>query len=202
MKEREKAEKIECVAEWTLRIIDVHGLESLSFARVARAARVSRPWLYKYIGRSKDELVEVAARRYGNLVAGADRRPSLGSREEWIHDTMSNTQRLFVHTRERPWMLRIYYQYKGTNTTLGHVILDLETRYLDTHTREISHVWDMPEDEARIFAESLMAARLGMAHRYQNRPEDVGEDDRSRFFGLLRRWLSGISPAEVRTTAE
>jgi len=193
--DREKSEKIEAVAEWTLRIIDTHGLDSLSFARVARAAHVSRAWLYKYIGRTKEELMIVAIRRFGRLISGLDRRPRTDSKENWVHDTMANTQSLFLQSRERPWMLRIYYRYKGSNTVLGEVILDLESRYLDSHTREIAHVWSLPEDESRILAEALMAARLGMAHRYQYRKEDVEEDDRSRFFALLRRWLGDISPA-------
>ncbi|MCA9755344.1 MAG: TetR/AcrR family transcriptional regulator [Candidatus Eisenbacteria bacterium] len=193
MEQRDKSEKVEAVAEWTLRIIDAHGLDGVSIARVARAASVSRPWMYKYVGRGKEELIEVAVRRFGMLISGLDRRPRLDSRENWVHDTMANTQRLFLNSRERPWMLRLYYRFKGTHTVLGEVIADLESRYLGAHTREIAEVWGMPEEESRILAESLMAARLGMAHRYQYR-EEVEEDDRGRFFALLRRWLSGISP--------
>ena len=193
MKEHGKPEKVETVAEWTLRIIDAHGLDALSISRVARAAGVSRPWLYKYVGGTKQDLIVLAARRYGNLLSGLDRRPRTDSRDNWVHDTMANTQQLFLRTRELPWILRIYYRYKGTNTVLGGVILDLEGRYLDAHTREISKVWNSPVEESRIIAESLMAARLGMAHRYQYR-EEVDEGDRSRFFSLLRRWLSELTP--------
>lgn len=194
MERRDKSDKIEAVAEWTLRIIDAHGIEGTSVARVGRAASVSRPWMYKYIGRGKEALIETAARRFGRLIAGLDRRPRVDSRENWVHDTMANTRSLFLNTRERPWLLRIYYRYKGTRTVLGQVIEDLESRYLEAHTQEIALVWSMPAAEARILAESLMAARLGMAHRYQYR-EEVDEEDRERFFSLLRRWLSGISPA-------
>ena len=194
MERREKAEKVETVAEWTLRIIDAHGLDVVSISRVARAARVSRPWLYKYIGRGKEELVEAAARRFGLLLSGVDRRPSVESRGAWVHDTMANTQQLFVIARERPWLLRLYYRYKGTRNVLGQVIDDLEARYLAAHTREIAHVWAMSEEESRILAEALMAARLGMAHRYQYRDE-VEPGDRNRFFALLRRWLGDLSPS-------
>ena len=38
MEQRDKSEKVEAVAEWTLRIIDAHGLDGVSIARVARAA--------------------------------------------------------------------------------------------------------------------------------------------------------------------
>lgn len=189
---RDKAQKMTDVAEVTLRIVDRLDLSAISFARVARDAKVSRPWLYKYVGKTKDDLIQMAARRFGLYLAGLElRSPRTDNLDAWVEETCSGTQRLFRDVAERPWMLRLYFRFKGTPTVIGKVIAEIEARYTATQTKELCEVFRRGPAEMGWLAQTLVGMRLGLAFKLA--VDDFVEKEREdEFLALMERWLRSL----------
>lgn len=65
MTQSSKENKAELVANVILRILDMQCMNSITHSRVAQLAKVSRSWLYKYIGNKKSDLVDYAISNFG-----------------------------------------------------------------------------------------------------------------------------------------
>ena len=61
------------VAEAVVALLLRGGPDELRFVTLAREARVSRPWLYKYFGPDRDALLDFTVRTYGAAFAGVER---------------------------------------------------------------------------------------------------------------------------------
>ena len=55
--ERDKQAKFQAVAEAIFTILIRGGIENLSHTRVAEVSKVSRAWVYKYIGKTSEDLI-------------------------------------------------------------------------------------------------------------------------------------------------
>ena len=162
-----KSEKIKRVAGATLNIIWQGGIRSLNPTRVARSAKVSRPWIYKYIGGSKDALMENAVDYFGRLYARVDLRFDGNSVEHWMNEEMKVLDENFDLTEECPWILPLYYNFKGSQTAIGRGIEKIEKEYLRKKTDEVKKLIRVSEPTCRLIAELMLTYRLATVHRWQ-----------------------------------
>jgi AcrR family transcriptional regulator len=164
---RDKAKKLDSVAASIARLLVQHGPESVTHARVARAANVSRAWLYKYLGSTRPDLIHFATVHFGNLLAEFDARPRTSSRAEWMCDTVAGMRDLIEKSARHPWVLPLYFRYLGTDGELGRTIAELEKAYIETTASEVAAVFGLEREAARWVAELLFCARMTLVHRHQ-----------------------------------
>jgi hypothetical protein len=162
-----KSEKIKRVAGATLSIIWKGGIRSLNPTRVARSANVSRPWIYKYIGGSKDALMENAVDYFGRLYSRIDDTFAGSDINEWMNHEMKALQDNFDLTVESPWILPLYYNFKGSQTAIGRGIEKIEKEYLKKKTEEVKRLIAVSDPTCRLIAELMLTYRLATVHRWQ-----------------------------------
>jgi hypothetical protein len=187
-----KEVNFETVAEKTLRIAWLRGLESVNHSEVSRAAGVSRAWLYKYVGRSSEDVIKFAADYWGKVFSRLDTPPCLGTREEWLEQTVSSFEFLLDFAQAKPWALDIFFRYRGTATPIGEQIETVEAKYLDKTQREIQHCLKIPLDRARLDARILVGARLGIITYLQKSPRKES-NDRKRILWLMKATLEALA---------
>jgi len=188
---RDKTGKMEGVAGQIARLILHHGVDAVTHARVARGSGVSRPWLYKYVGRERAELLEFMARHFGLRLAELDQRPSTASRARFIEDTVEGLCTMARLAAAAPWVLPLYYRYVGSEGRLGECVAEIEARYLALSERELVAAKVVEPARARLVAELIHAARLGIVHRHLTRglPLDGPEAAAAQTF---RGWLESL----------
>jgi len=153
------------VAEATARLLLAHGIDGVSYAKVARGAAVSRPWLYKYIGNQREDLVRFVADHFGAELADLERRPRTDSLANWVEDSLDGVQQMLESAQRAPWVLPLYFRYVGSDTPLGDCIERVERLYLATATGELQRAVGLPEEHAKWTAELFHATRMGIVHR-------------------------------------
>ncbi len=79
-----KLTKMTRVAQKTLFLCERNGVEAVTISRVATLAKVSRPWIYKYIGGTKNKVLNFAFNHFGNEFALLDSRPAPKNPQEWL----------------------------------------------------------------------------------------------------------------------
>lgn len=187
----DKLGKMERVAEHTLRLVLRHGLDAITHAKVARAAGVSRPWLYKYIGRERSDLVASAADHFGLRLAELDQRPRCDTRAHWTADSVEGLATMVQHAARAPWVLPLYYRHIGTGDPIGERIAELERRYLDASTLELTRAGIASGPRARTIAELVHAMRIGLVHRHQLTGL-CGDGDLRLTSSVFERWLVSL----------
>lgn len=185
-----KSRKGAAVAECVARLLSKHGFAGITHARVARASGVSRAWLYKYVGTSRDDLIRFATVHFGDVLAEFHERPRTTSAEVWIEDTLDGVRALLKHADEHPWVLPLYYQYQGSETALGEAIAEVERAYLETTLVEVRRALGLSASSARWVAEVLLTLRMAFAHRHQR--TGLLRQEFDRFAALLRSLLRSL----------
>jgi len=186
--ESPKAIKMVRVAESTLKIIHQHGMDGLTHSRLARAAGVSRPWLYAYIGKDKQALIELAVSHFGKVYAQID-APAVGTDPKtWIDGQTEGLKNALTQVVRYPWIMPIYFRYRATENELGRAIMDAEKLYVKKQMTELQNALKLDSKTARAVAELCTAFKLGLAYRWAvtSLNKDVPED---HVLVLARSWL-------------
>jgi len=167
----DKAERFERVAEVALKLIEKHGLERLTIAQVARTAKVSRSWIYKYVGSSQTDLVQFAVDHFGRILASIDRRDNPKDPKAWIESALSGTVDLFNRASSHPWLVILYFRYRGTPTVPGRRIDQIEKQYVRVFAQEVQEALGFGANYAAFLATSIMAVRMGLVHQWVTTPQ-------------------------------
>jgi AcrR family transcriptional regulator len=163
------------VGRVALELIDRHGLEAVQFARVARAAKVSRPWLYEYIGKTRESLVKFAVESYGKWLAELEVPSHPPNAKEWVSDRMSGISTLLDNALGFPALIRLYFNFRGTPNIMGRAIAEIEHYYLDLSTRRIRTALKVSSQQARFIARINLAIDMGLAYEWIHNPGDKKE---------------------------
>ena len=128
-KERNKLLKQNIVAEKILILLAQQGTQAVTHAKLARAAKVSRPWLYKYIGSSKNDLLEFAVAFFGRIYAELDCSISVRTPKQWVEEQMRGFNQQMDDSTKYPWILAIYFRFSGQRDIVGRAIAVIEKKY-------------------------------------------------------------------------
>lgn len=162
----DKQKKLDRVAKSILSIVVRFGFENLSPSRLARAAQVSRPWVYKYIGGSKEALSGFAVDYFGKLLAQLDASPKPATPGFFRDDEISRLENALIYAELHPEIIQIYYRYKGTPTSLGRAIEKVENEYRQAKIFQIKETFKTTQAEAEIYTEILVSLKMGLCHKW------------------------------------
>jgi hypothetical protein len=199
-----KSAKYNSVANAVLNIVHVQGVPAVTHAAVSRHAKVSRAWLYKYVGGSRDDLVRHAATHLGQLFTDHGPPQVQLDREGWYAELRTRFGRLVDLSERYPNVPRVYFRYRGTQGTLG-VFLERVAEANRTRERdELVAIFGFKPETAEKVSEVLSALRMSLAHAVAPIPLPAGairrnlrdtpkEDLAWLFDRLMRATLGGLA---------
>lgn len=161
-----KAEKMQQVAEGTMKVLSVQGLSGITFSSVAKASGVSRAWLYKYFGASDQALLDFMTETFAVTWAKTEMISHASNRNLWVKETMAGYSQFLDAAVEFPWAMEVYFRYRGTGNLLGQKIKSLEDHYIRTQAESVRIGTSLIPAQARLVSEVLLGVRLGLAHRW------------------------------------
>ena len=162
----QKTEKVSRLAEAVLRLVAQAGVEGLTFSKLARAAGVSRAWIYKY-GGTRDELLAFATDYFGKIFTSLEAQPgNYLSERQWLEGTTESFGALLEHTRMHPLVVMLYFRFRGTPTLLGKRIARVEATQANHEIVQLRALFLLSLPEARRVSEVLGNIRMGLAHAW------------------------------------
>lgn len=180
--ERDKQAKFQAVAEAIFTILIRGGIENLSHTRVAEVSKVSRAWVYKYIGKSSEELIAFSLDAIGKEFAKVGVLLSKQSADDVRTSLFHGTFRMLANSEANPALMALYSRYAGTMNPVGRKIAELEEEYLGAVRSRLERYFGLPAEEAVVVAEVLHGMRMGLAVRYSS----LGMKDKTDLEGVLR----------------
>lgn len=171
-----KIEKFDQVAKAIIHLVDLHGLEAITHARVHQVSKVSRPWLYKYIGKEKKDLLAYAVNTLGRQWARLDTPWNAKDAKEFQARLIDSTLFAIDFIKKNPMMIGPYFRFKGTPTAIGKTIEHIEDQFLAHYTKEFTKHYGLGKAEARIRAMTVLSTRLSLAFRVARDKEFANYD--------------------------
>jgi len=163
----DKTAKFDAVAKAILELLSQSGVSGVSHTKIARLSKVSRPWIYKYVGKTTNALVEFAAIHFGNQLLSVGKASRTASSSDELTELALHSSWLllekFSDLRE---ILPLYFRYAGSKNPIGVMIEKLENDQLKEMTGALSRLFKIPQKEARLNAELILAIRMGIGFRY------------------------------------
>ncbi len=184
----EKEKKYIRVAESILNLLLVGGIPAVTHARVSRSAKVSRAWLYKYVGAKRGDLIVYAIDHFGKIFIEIGRENlSVATKREYFKNTLSTTSRMLDHSVQYPWIIPIYFHFRNSKSIVGERIRHIVDMYMNAHAAEISKHYKLSKAQARTAAEAFTGMRMGLAYSYLVNQMDKKVDKR-----LLMIWIQSV----------
>jgi AcrR family transcriptional regulator len=162
----DKSDKMARLAEATLRLVAQFGDKGMGFSRLARAAGVSRAWIYKYWG-TREELIAFATDHFGAaFTMQGNARPPAASAKEWLDGVTTDFAQLLERTRAHPLVLALYFRFRGSQTPIGKRIARVEAIQADREIAELRRLYGLSRADGARMAEIIGSIRMGLAHSW------------------------------------
>lgn len=190
--ESSKEQKFHEVAVALASLLNTVGPLKISHSQIAKKSAVSRAWIYKYIGANHDDLISFAIEHLGKKVTETDRLEPVNSKDELINHITNGVERMLDNTERYPWLLPVYYRYRGTQTKPGLLIDAIEQDYVKRQTQNIlRNLPSLDEKRAVIAAEILTMFRIGIAFSWQ-RGDISKKANKKELLESVRTWFEQL----------
>lgn len=166
----DKQEKLARVAKSIMGIVVRFGMDSLTPSRLARAAGVSRPWVYKYIGGSKEALSNFAVDHFGQLLTQLDSGSKPPSVDFFESDEIRRLENALELIDDNPEVIQIYFRFKGSPSIMGTAIDKIEDQYRMAKVHQLKETFQLSDKEALVYTEILKTLKMGLCHQWLTGP--------------------------------
>ena len=183
---KDKEQKLDAVARAVASLLLSHGIPALTPSRVARAARVSRGWIYKYLG-GGDKLIEFAVDRLGKDFAELGSPIRAKNRDELRDALIEGSRRMYFKAVDQPFLLPIYFRYVQSPTPLGERIREIEAVYLRRLAESIRASLGIDMMRAKQLAELLTSLRMSLGFRIPAREPQLSPQSLSALWAEYSR---------------
>jgi hypothetical protein len=191
MIESSKTLKFDAVAKSLFELLGSGALTRVTHSNIAKKSNVSRAWLYKYIGKERDDLISFAIDHLGKQIIERDRLDVVTNADELKRNIVTGVERMFGNTVAFPWLIPVYYKYRGTPTKPGESIREIEQSYVRKQAKHFTKFAGYSETKANLAAEILTSFRMGIAFGWQS--GDIrNRGDSGEVLDILRDWLAGV----------
>jgi AcrR family transcriptional regulator len=159
-----KTENYEKVMESTLAFIASKGLDRVTVSTIARLSKVSRTWIYKYIGSSKESLIRNATLHIGKVFSELAVRPEVRTREDLLFSLSWGNRQYAANLKRYPWIPKIFFQYSQSQNLVGTAVQEILSMYYKILATEIEAGLGLPRKEALRRAELYTAMKMGAGY--------------------------------------
>lgn len=175
-----KEDKQLAVSVAILEIIERDGLLGVTHSKVSRRSKVSRAWIYEYVGREKSALIEFAAEVFASHFSRAKMTTFPTTKTELEHQLREGVDFLFNSVELSPVVIKLYFRFRGTPNPIGSVIQKYEEQWLAGASKTAFEILHLPAEQAAIIAELVMTLRLGFAHRFATSAKPAESIERAK----------------------
>lgn len=164
--------KLTLTGRAVLELVERKGLEALSIAAVARAAKLSPVWVKKNVGATQSALIKFAIKHYGLWLSHLELLHHSTHAEELIADKERGLSLFLDNMLGFPSLVKIYFRHRGQSSSMGRQIAKVEGLYLKMSAERIRAALGCTENEATRLARHVLALDMTLAWDWVHFPTD------------------------------
>ena len=189
----EKEKKFHRVYTECLKLIHEQGIRAVSHSALSRKANVSRPWIYKYVGDSKDEIIKNAARYFGTKFIDFNTEGvKIDGAKTMLRSLWEGTWNNLTFTQEYPFVMSLYIHYAEKSNVLGRIVDEFDNIYyqrLKTKFLQLTKDEETAEEAAHLVKAIRMGAALEFGRFSKNK---MCQEERKKVYESLNKVLKKI----------
>jgi hypothetical protein len=170
-----KSQKYFAVSRSILEIIEKDGPASLTHSRLSRQSKVSRAWIYEYMGKEKSDLIEIAAETFSSYFSKASIMAEISNPEDLKNHLINSQDQAFQKIKDEPIIIKLYFRFKGTSTPIGISINKYEKYWLDIMSTNFMRSFNLDQSKALTISRIILTLRLGLYHLVATSPKPTKE---------------------------
>lgn len=172
MKETDKQAKFERFEEAALKVIAERGLRGLNVSYIASKAGLSRAWIYKYVGRDRQQLIKAAAMGLGRRFARLDQGPIEGkSAEAQLKAWREGAGVTLDYGKKYPWVTDLFFAHVGKQNPLGQAIDEICQQHVQIDQAKFEKIFGKSKADAKRLAVEKLTVRMTYAHLWGRLPQ-------------------------------
>ncbi len=161
-----KEEKFTKVAISIIRALNI-STTHLNHSFVARDSSISRAWIYKYIGQSKEELLKFGVDFFAKMLGDIKGPITIAkNKDEFKEHILAATWEIIEKFSSYPDVTLLYFKHCGQNTVIGKLIEDYEAEFINQLSTTLVKLFNRGPKDSKLVAELIMSLRMGIVHRY------------------------------------
>ena len=163
--------------------------QEVTVSAVARSAKVSRPWIYKYFGQETDSLIAFTVKYFGEAFNELDEAPiAHDTIEDWRQYLVERTNKALDDVESAPWLMLLYFRYRHDGGAIGLAMREIEQLHLDRFVASVPPELKRRRGVRRLtrFAHAFSATRNGVYFRWVD-PDERGAWNREELIEELMR---------------
>lgn len=188
-----KEQKFNAVYDAVLVILNSHsGLGGVNHSALSRISGVSRPWIYKYIGKTKEELIQKTSEHFIHGLFSQRQHRSIQSLEDLKEVIREDTLHFLVQAQKYPRVIPLFFIYFESRGPIGNIMREAFQFYSGKLAENIESSLEIPPAEAELLAEMFSLFRLGLAFfltRVSKIERPFDRDELQKLYGQLRDLL-------------
>lgn len=161
-----KEEKFTKVAISVIRGLNV-SVGHVNHSFISKDSGVSRAWIYKYIGSSKEALLKFGIKFFGDMLADIRGPITIAkTKPEFKEHILLATWEIIEAFSTYPDLTLLYFKHCGQKTVIGKMIAEYEAVFIDELKTALIKLFKRKPQDAQLLAELIMSLRMGIVHRY------------------------------------
>ncbi|MBS1971329.1 MAG: hypothetical protein JSU04_13560 [Bdellovibrionales bacterium] len=188
-----KSEKYFNVSRAILEMLEQEGVAALSHTAISRKAKVSRAWIYEYMGRDRQHLLDIASETFGSYFTKTNISVEILTPADLLKLLRVGHEMTFAKMEAEPILIKLYFRFKGTKTPMGATIKKYEKHWLDYMSEIFMRVLKYDEAEASNICQIIQTLRLGFCHRIVTSAHPIKEKEEAlKSLELIHQRITGL----------
>ncbi len=159
-----KEKKFNDVYESVLTILNSHhGLHGINHTSLSRVSGVSRPWIYKYLGKTREEVIRKTTEFYIKELFQTRKSSTINSMTELKDQIREGTLHFLQQAQRYPKLIPLIFVYFESLGPIGVAVRDSFKLYSNKLAKDIQKVMGVSKGDSEVLAELVSIMRLGLA---------------------------------------
>lgn len=159
-----KSQKYFSVSRAILEIIEKGSFNDLTLSNISRHSKVSRAWIYEYMGKEKQDLIQAASDIFASYFTKLDTFKNVLTIEDFKANLNEGHEQAFLKLKDDPIIIKLYFRFKGTDTPIGTSIQKYEDSWLEFMANNLKTILKFDQKKAINASRIILFMRLGNYH--------------------------------------
>lgn len=139
------------------------GLASVNHSTLARMSRVSRPWIYKYVGKTKEDIIKRTTEHYIDELFRHRKLPVINELKELRKFIREDSLSFLQQAQNHPHLIPLIFIYFESTGPIGQIVRDSFRQYSKRLGKDIQRFLDISKNDADLISELISITRIGLA---------------------------------------
>lgn len=159
-----KVDKMFRLSNTVLRLLLKGGVKSITHARLSKDAGVSRAWIYKYVGASREDLMDFSVKTIASQFVNLDIPLKATNPREWHEEKVEWISEMVSRSRHMSAVVEIYFRYRGSDDAIGECLRNVEEMYVRKSSLHFSKIFGSSLEESERAVRLIAGCQMGLAY--------------------------------------